>query len=236
VQVSLKPNKGKKSMKNYEITFITKEEPKDLVKSILETFGGKITKTSSMGQKTFVYPIKKEKSGIYTTYLFEMDPEQMQAFNRKLDMEEEVLRHLVVFIKPSQEMAAAQSKEIASLLDEKPTEEIEVAPETAIVVEEEKAIEIAPEEAIVAIEEKVEEEKTEEPVKVKKTVKKAAKTAPVTEEVVAEKPVKAKKAVKKEAKAVEGVNEAANNAVNEVINEEERLEALDKKLEELLKD
>ena len=212
-------------MKTYEITFITKEEPKESsVKATLETFGGRILNISSLGQKTFVYPISKEKAGFYTTYLFEMEAEKIQDFNRKLSQDDEILRHLIISIKPSEEMAG---------LPVKLELEIEEKPETEIVIEE-KAIEPEPEKSLdkvadeeTAVTEEPAEEKVEEPVaevkaepkkEVKKTVKKAA-----TQD-LPEKEVKTKK-VEKETKTGEPVED-----------EEERLEALDKKLEELLKD
>lgn len=220
-------------MKNYEITFITREEPKDSsVKAILETFGGRILKTSSLGQKTLAYPIKKEKSGFYSTYIFEIDPEQVQALNRKLDMEEEVLRHLIVFIKPSQEMAGMQLKDVVNEIETKPETEIMVEPEKALEIEPEKEIEAKPTEEIEAVEEKI----VEKPKKVtKKAVEKAETKVEAKEEI--KETVKKEKPAKKEVKAeTKGINEAVNKAVNEVVEEEERLEALDKKLEELLKE
>lgn len=234
-------------MKNYEITFITKEDPKESVKSILESFGAKITKTSSMGQKTFVYPIKKEKSGIYTTYLFDIDPEQVQALNRKLDMEEEVLRHLIINLKPSDIIAMKPTKEAVKTLEIAPETTIEVAPKVAIEIAPETAIEVAPFDAAQDRPEKaiiIETEKTIEETPVEKKAKSAKPKAESKKEIVKEKIIEEPKVevkeksvkTKKAETVVEGVNEAANKAVNEVVNEDERLEALDKKLEELLKD
>jgi ribosomal protein S6 len=229
-------------MKTYEITFITLEEPKDSsVKKDIETVGGKILKISSMGQKTFVYPIGKEKAGFYTTYLFEMEPEKLQDFNRKLAMEEEIIRHLIVSMKPSEIMAENSLEEKITSLEEKPETKLMVEPEMALEIEPINAIQSEPEKAIVeettptevpveivtetVVEEKIAEkesfEKTQDKEKpAKKTVKKTVKTEEKAE-AKEEKPKKATKEVKKE----EPIND-----------EEERLEALDKKLEELLKE
>ena len=212
-------------MKIYEITFITREEPKDSsVKADIEALGGRILSISNMGQKTFVYPIGKDKSGFYSTYLFEIEPEKLQDFNRKLALEEEILRHLIIAIRPSEEaivtgaekMAALEVKPVESL-PEKTETEIIAEPELALEIEPEKSIEIASETEIVAEEA---EEKIEEP---KKTAKAETKK---TEE-------KVEKPAKKE-KSKETVKETKPDVPAE--DEEERLEALDKKLEELLKE
>lgn len=227
-------------MKNYEITFITKEEPKDSAKNILETFGGKILKTSSMGQKTFVYPIEKEKSGFYTTYLFSMEAEKVQDFNRKLTLDEEILRHLIVVIKPSQEMDGltkkidtVDAKESADVI----AEEIIKEPVTAIEIEPEMEIEVKPEEEIVVIEEPKEEIAPKKPFDATQDREKSIKIEPVKK---AEPKVEAK-IEKPKAKKTEPVEKPVKPAKPlrpevEPVDEDERLEALDKKLEELLKD
>ncbi|MEI6039998.1 MAG: 30S ribosomal protein S6 [Candidatus Berkelbacteria bacterium] len=220
-------------MKTYEITFITREEPKESsVKKDIENLNGRILSISNMGQKTFVYPIEKEKSGFYTTYIFEMEPEKLQDFSRKLGLGEEILRHLIVSLSPSEVLAKFP-------VDGK-VAEIALTPETELMVEPEMALEIEPEKTIEevkieepVVEETIVEEKVEEPKKeAKKTVKKVEKAevkeTKVREEVKTEKPKKAEK---------EKIEKPAKKEVEtEVEEEEERLEALDKKLEELLKD
>jgi len=184
-------------MKNYEITFITQEDQKEKpVKTILEGLNGKILNTSSLGQKTLAFPIKKEKSGFYTTVNFEIEPEKLTDLNKKLALEEEILRFLIVNIQPAAAIAELPAISKTEITEPQPTE---------IIVEPKKEVIIEPETEIVELKEKA--------VKPKKTVK---------EKVVKEKPVKASKAVKE--------------LIEEPVSEEERLDALDKKLEELLKE
>lgn len=182
---------------SYEITFITKE-PFDAaqgrdnpVKKLIESLGGKITKTDSLGQKNFVYPIKKEKSGFYTTVDFEIEPEKVLELNKKISLQEEILRYLLITAKAAS--IAKPEVKIAKLKVEVPKIEAE-----AIVEKVEK-----PE---AKIEEKIEEKPA------KKTTRKPK----------AEKP------------KAEPVKKPAIEAHEE--NEEERLKALDKKLDELLKE
>ncbi len=223
-------------MKTYEITFITREDPSadgktSSVRKDIEALGGRIMSVSILGQKTFVYPIEKNKAGFYTTYIFELDGEKMQDFNRKLALEEEILRHLIIAIRPSEMDIKLGTKEVMAL-DDKPEMALEVAPTQEIEVAPEMAIEVEPVKEIVA---------EEAPVKEVKAAKKSVKKEKV-EEVKEQKPAKAKavkvevKEEKTEAKpkAKKTVSETKTNVPVE--DEEERLEALDKKLEELLKD
>lgn len=193
-------------MKQYEITFITKEDQKEKpIKAILEALGGKILNISSLGQKTFTYPIKKEKSGVYTTVNLEIAPEKVMDLNKKLGLEEEILRFLMISaplvkdeireIKPAEKII--ETKEII----EAPAKKIEIAPEAEIVVVEEK-----PEEVI------------EKPKKI------------VKEKVIKEKPFD-----KAQGRPVK-VSKAVKELIEEPVSEEARLDALDKKLEELLKE
>jgi len=188
-------------MKTYEITFITKEDEREKpVKTILEGLSGKILNISSLGQKTFAYQIKKEKVGFFTTVSFEIPAEKVADLNKKLSMEEEILRFLIISIKPNIQMAELPVKE------EKKTEIIE-----------EPAKEIIPEpvKEIVEITEKQEEK------------------APETEKVKEAKP---KKTAKPKAEKPKKVSKAVKELLEEPTSEEERMEALDKKLEELLKE
>lgn len=89
-----------KLMKQYEITFLTREEPKDkpeapVVKEI-EALAGKIVSTNKIGQKQLAYKIKKEKSAFYTTALFEIEPEKVLELNRKMGLKDDILRHLII--------------------------------------------------------------------------------------------------------------------------------------------
>jgi len=88
-------------MKQYEITYLTREEPKAgaPVAKVIESLDGKITSSSHLGQKQLAYPIKKEKSAFYTTVLFEIPGEKVLELNRKLNLEEEILRHLIISAK-----------------------------------------------------------------------------------------------------------------------------------------
>jgi len=228
-------------MNTYEITFITKEDLKEsIVKKTVEALGGQILSEVKLGQKNFVYPIKKEKSGFYTSLVFALDSLKVTDLNRKLLLEEEILRFLIVSVNANQEMTEVPEAEL------KPEEVTGKPEDTTAIIEPEQAIIEAPVEEIVVAEPQVNEVVAEEEVKeevesldsardkeekkTKKTEKSAKKDQPEADQPVAEKPAKKEKAVKEE-------KETAKTETNvPAEDEEERLEALDKKLEELLKD
>lgn len=184
-------------MNKYEITIITKEDTKDApVKKEIEDLGGKIIETSSIGQKQFVYRIKKETAGVYKTVVFELEPTKVLELNKKLSLNPEILRHLIITTKAAK--AQAPKKEKVKIQEKPPM----VAPETEIKTLPTREIVTKPTPTKALL-------KTEkEPVKVTKPVVKPApqpkpKVSPIEEE--------------EETR-------------------EERLKALDKKLDELLKE
>ena len=187
-------------MKIYEITFITTEDLKDKpIKAVLDGLGGKILNISSAGQKSFAYKIEKQDRGFYTTVVFELEPEKVVGLNNKLNLDNEILRHLLISAehRPVEEKPKKIKEKTTEITEPLPTEITEPAP-TEIIEEPVKEIEIAP----------------VKPAKTAKIVKPKQK--------IVAKPTKESKAVKE--------------LTDEPVSEEERLEALDKKLEELLKE
>ena len=91
-------------MTKYEIMFIVKatmEEDKikkiseDLQK-LLKTKTSKVIEFKEMGRKKLAYPIKKEVSGYYYVMTVEADKESIHEFDRKISINENVLRHLII--------------------------------------------------------------------------------------------------------------------------------------------
>jgi len=220
-------------MKEYEITFITKEpfdvapsiklgtsqgkDQKNPVKAEIEALGGKILNVSSIGQKNFTYTIKKEKSGFYTTIVFEIDPQKLLDLNKKLSLKEDILRHLIILYKAAKIEAPRLPKLPASPAGG-PKPEKTLPKEEAKLPEPPKEIE-APS-AAKAMEDKPKATpviKPEEKKPVKKAVqkKKEADLSAVAESLKAAK---------------------AEEIEKETSSEEERMKELDKKLDELLKE
>jgi len=231
-------------MKQYEITFITKEpfdtapsiklgtsQGKDLketpVKKEIEALGGKILNVSSIGQKNFTYPIKKEKAGFYTTVMFEIDPQKLMDLNKTIGLKEEILRHLIILYKAAK-VGVPKAPKMPAPEKMLPKEEIKL-PEPV------KEIEVPKKET--KVEEKVAEPKEEKkaakkvaPKKVEPKVSKEADLSAVAPALPAGRSAKAEEIEKPARYASESV------AGGETISEEERMKELDKKLDELLKE
>jgi small subunit ribosomal protein S6 len=180
----------------YEITIISKENlagpaADGFIRDALKD-ADKVIKTQIVGEKQLAYKINKESKGFFLTAVFECPGEKLSALNKKLSLNDDILRFLITSY---QEPEAPKEKlELPMVIKEAPAKEKELP------------------------EEKVEEIKTEKAPEVSKPKK--AKT-----EVKKEKDVPAKKPMV-----------TKDSSIKEAVSDEERLEALDKKLDELLKE
>ena len=91
-------------MNKYEIMFIIKAELdekgiKDTEKAmekVLTDMKSKIVNTKDMGQRKLAYPIKKQVRGYYFVLNVEATKEAIKEFDRKIKLDENVLRHLII--------------------------------------------------------------------------------------------------------------------------------------------
>jgi len=91
-------------MNKYEIMFIIKAEldeksVKDTEKAmekVLTDMKAKIVNTKEMGQRKLAYPIKKQVRGYYFVLNVEATKEAIKEFDRKIKLDENVLRHLII--------------------------------------------------------------------------------------------------------------------------------------------
>lgn len=91
-------------MTNYEIMFIVKSTLDDntlaaLVedtKKLITDNNSKVIEFKDMGKKKLAYPIKKEVSGNYYLMNVSATHECIKEFDRKLLINENVLRHLIL--------------------------------------------------------------------------------------------------------------------------------------------
>lgn len=76
---------------------LKKESREKLLKELKKWLGkGKILSSKEWGKKELSYPIKKEKEGEYLFLEIEMTPEKGGEIEKKLRLEEEILRHLLL--------------------------------------------------------------------------------------------------------------------------------------------
>lgn len=91
-------------MTKYEIMFIVKatldetalnKEAKEVQKLIADN-KGKVIEFKDMGRKKLAYPIDKEVSGFYYLMHVEATHEVIREFDRRLRINENILRHLIL--------------------------------------------------------------------------------------------------------------------------------------------
>lgn len=91
-------------MKKYEIMFIVKatQESADVkktaenAKTILTSQKANVTEFKELGEKKLAYPIKKELNGYYYVMQVEANNEAITEFDRKVKLDENILRHLII--------------------------------------------------------------------------------------------------------------------------------------------
>ncbi|MBI2330269.1 30S ribosomal protein S6 [Candidatus Daviesbacteria bacterium] len=91
-------------MNSYLLTLVLKPKMEDgdrkalldsITKKILGS-DGKIEKEDLWGERPFAYPIKRETSGFYAHFEITADPKETQGLDKSLDLEEDVLRYLLI--------------------------------------------------------------------------------------------------------------------------------------------
>ena len=91
-------------MNKYEIMFIVKATQEssevaataEAMKAIITGNKSKVADFKELGEKKLAYPIKKEINGYYFVMQVEATHEAISEFNRKAQLDERVLRHLII--------------------------------------------------------------------------------------------------------------------------------------------
>lgn len=91
-------------MRSYELTIIIDSETKkgdeekliSKIKKVIEDGKGKIKKVDEWGKKKFAYSINKKEEGIYFVIFFESEPENVLDIEKKMKLEEKIIRHLLI--------------------------------------------------------------------------------------------------------------------------------------------
>ncbi|MDR0630580.1 MAG: 30S ribosomal protein S6 [Holosporales bacterium] len=91
-------------MKFYEVVFIVKQDAsashveavtRDIV-SIVENYGGEVTKTEFCGLRILAYPIKKNKKGHYVLLNIAIGTNGIKELERKMKLNEDIIRSLII--------------------------------------------------------------------------------------------------------------------------------------------
>ena len=91
-------------MTKYEIMFIVKatmeedaiKKTSEDVQKLINKKPSKVIEFKEMGRKKLAYPIKKEVSGYYFVMTVEATHDTIKEFDRKVSINENILRHLII--------------------------------------------------------------------------------------------------------------------------------------------
>ena len=91
-------------MRNYEVMFVIKptledEATKTIVetmKKVLEDKKAKVNEVVNMGRRELAYEIETFKNGSYFLFKVEGEPEAVKEFDRVANINEDIIRHIVV--------------------------------------------------------------------------------------------------------------------------------------------
>ena len=91
-------------MDRYEIMFIVRntiedeavKKEADTLQSLITSDKGKIIEFKEMGKRKLAYPIKKELTGTYYVMTVEANHDTIKEFDRKVLINENILRHLII--------------------------------------------------------------------------------------------------------------------------------------------
>jgi small subunit ribosomal protein S6 len=84
-------------MQKYDLTvLVQKAEISDKIEKIVTAAGGKVGRMVEMGKKQLAYPIKKLSEATFLSWTVELPAEVVQQLNRKLTIDKEVVRHLLI--------------------------------------------------------------------------------------------------------------------------------------------
>ncbi len=108
-------------MSVYETLFIalpslSEEEVDNLVGKItstIESLEGKIRKIDKWGKRVLAYPIKKLNEGIYVLIEFELEKGKVNEVDRRMKLDERILRHLIVNLDHDLKLKAREEKKRA---------------------------------------------------------------------------------------------------------------------------
>ena len=81
----------------YELTFLTKEEIElKNIKDIIASYKGKVISEEKLGERTLAYAIKKNHTALFFTLQIEIDKKKVLEFKNKLNLNEKILRYLLL--------------------------------------------------------------------------------------------------------------------------------------------
>jgi len=86
-------------MKHYELTVLLTKDNKEgdkNIEALLKGLGIKKIKSNPWGVKPLAYPIKKQTEALYVYFEFDAEPAKAKELEQKLNLNETVIRSLLV--------------------------------------------------------------------------------------------------------------------------------------------
>lgn len=115
-------------MKHYELTYLisselSEEEAKtfqDKVASLIQEEGGLLDEKNVILRKKLAYLIKKQTQAFLSTLTFQIEPKKLPPLEKKLKLENQILRYLILIKPPVKEMPVRRKK-VPEIVPKKPT-------------------------------------------------------------------------------------------------------------------
>jgi len=86
-------------MQKYDLTvLVQKATIGEKIEKLIVAVGGKAGRMIEMGKKQLAYPIKKLSEAVFLSWTVELPAEVVLQLNRKLTIDKDVVRHLLVRI------------------------------------------------------------------------------------------------------------------------------------------
>ena len=86
------------SANKYDLTVLTKDGAgvEERIEKIVKALGGVVGKITEMGKKQLAYPIAKAREAVFTSWILELPTEAVVQLEKKLIIDKNILRHLLV--------------------------------------------------------------------------------------------------------------------------------------------
>lgn len=130
-------------MRTYETLFITlptltedeEQATVDSLAQVVSDAGGVFTARERMGRRRLAYPIKKFEDGVYTRFLYDAETSVPKELDRRLRINDKILRHMTVYLEPDWAVAAKEQ----AIRDAEAREQAEAERAAGAAAEEESA-------------------------------------------------------------------------------------------------
>lgn len=86
-------------MSQYELTFLLNEESElKVLKELVTSLDGEVTKEEKWGEKTLAYPIKSAYKAHYYHWMVSVPTKQVMELRKKLNYNEKLIRYLLLAV------------------------------------------------------------------------------------------------------------------------------------------